>query len=131
MAVRHLAGLHRTWPCCRDRAVQKLASEEHLTSAFQDVARAAWEMLPAGLVTDGEVVRWNENRLDFEALQRRHSAAPLSTGRLVGAEPVSYIAFDLLAVVGRDLGDHPKKDTARTLVEPLVVEVPADTALSL
>jgi ATP-dependent DNA ligase len=92
--------------------------KKDLTSAFPDVASVAWEMLPAGLVTDGEVVRWNENRLDFDALQRRLTATPRSIDRLVDTEPVSYVAFDLLAVAGRDLRGHPYR-VRRALLEEL------------
>ena len=41
-----------------------------LTSRFPEVAQAAAEQLPPGLVLDGKLVVWADGRLDFGALQR-------------------------------------------------------------
>jgi bifunctional non-homologous end joining protein LigD len=78
-----------------------------LTEAFPDVAAAAARMVPPGCAVDGEVVRWADDRLDFDALQRRLTASRRTIGRLVDEEPVTYVAFDLVAVAGRDLRGHP------------------------
>jgi bifunctional non-homologous end joining protein LigD len=78
-----------------------------LGGGFPDVAEAAARMIPPGCVVDGEVVRWADDRLDFDALQRRLTATRRTIDRLVDEEPVTYVAFDLIAVAGRDLRGHP------------------------
>ena len=60
LVIAHDGNRMQLWP----------RQKKDLTPAFPDAASIAWEMLPAGLITDGEVVRRNENRLDFDALQR-------------------------------------------------------------
>lgn len=92
--------------------------QKDLTRSFPEIVEAASRLIPAGFAVDGEVVRWNENRLDFDALQRRLSTSPRTVVRLVNDEPVSYVAFDLVAVAGRDLRGHPFH-VRRTLLEEL------------
>jgi ATP-dependent DNA ligase len=74
-----------------------------LTERFPDIAAAALAQVPAGTVLDGEVVIWNDSRLDFGLLQQRMVTAAGQLGRLVAAHPASYVAFDLLAAGGADL----------------------------
>ncbi|AWB91103.1 ATP-dependent DNA ligase [Aeromicrobium chenweiae] len=71
-----------------------------ITDAFDDVAAAATEQLPAGLVVDGELVVWSDGSLDFGELQRR-----LGRGSNHGfrRRPASFVAFDVLAVAGIDI----------------------------
>ena len=80
---------------------------KNLTAAFPELATAADAQLPPGCVVDGEAVRWADDRLDFDALQRRLTASARSIHRLVEDEPTNYVVFDLLAVAGRDLRGHP------------------------
>lgn len=63
----------------------------------------ALRTLPDGLLLDGEIVRWSEGRLDFDALLRRNVAASMRARQLSRDEPTHYIAFDLLAIDGRDI----------------------------
>ena len=65
------------------------------------------EALPAGTVVDGEVVVVIDDRLGFDALQNRlHPAA--SRVKLLAAEtPAELVAFDLLALNGKDLRTEP------------------------
>jgi ATP-dependent DNA ligase len=89
-----------------------------LGGAFPEVLAAGEEHVPPGCAIDGEVVCWKNDRLDFDALQRRLSATARTIGRLVRDEPVSYVVFDLLAVAGRDVRDHPYH-VRRALLEEL------------
>lgn len=75
---------------------------KNLTPYFPELAAAAAE-IPEGCVVDGEVVVWNGGRLDFDALQRRLSTGAAKVDRLAYAQPASYVAFDVLAVAGRDV----------------------------
>lgn len=74
-----------------------------LTDRFPDVAAAALQQLPAGVVLDGELVILVGGRLSFDALQRRLVTGARNGRRLVAAAPASYAAFDLLAIGGVDL----------------------------
>lgn len=56
---------------------------------------------------DGEAVIWAGDRRDFDALQRRLVASKTALPALVQERPVSFAAFDLLAVAGHDIRDEP------------------------
>lgn len=73
-----------------------------ITPAFQDVAAAAAEQLPAGVVVDGELVVWGAGTLDFAALQRR-----VARGTTDRRRPASFVAFDLLSAESGDLRALP------------------------
>ncbi|HEY8281728.1 MAG TPA: non-homologous end-joining DNA ligase [Leifsonia sp.] len=90
---------------------------KNLTAAFPELAAAATAQLPTGCVVDGEAVRWADDRLDFDALQRRLTASARSIHRLVEDEPTNYVVFDLLAVAGRDLRGHPYRVRRQLLDE--------------
>lgn len=85
-------------------------SPPRITSKSGRVATRQWpelvealRTLPDGLLLDGEIVRWSEGRLDFDALLRRNVAASMRARQLAREEPAHFIAFDLLAVDGRDI----------------------------
>jgi ATP-dependent DNA ligase len=89
-----------------------------MTEAFADVAGAAADVLPTGVVIDGELVVWGRDALDFNELQRRFSAGrakgPVGTRR-----PASFVAFDLLAAEDVDLRRRPLS-VRRALLETLL-----------
>lgn len=74
-----------------------------LTNRFPEIAVAAAAQIPAGTVIDGEVVIWNEDRLDFDLLQRRLVSGVARIRELVKTHQASFVAFDLLAAAGTDL----------------------------
>lgn len=77
-----------------------------LTASFPDLRDAIADQVPAGTVLDGEAVVWgSDERLDFSALQRR--LATKRAERLARVQPANYVAFDVLAVAGRDVRDRP------------------------
>ena len=59
--------------------------------------------LPAGCVLDGEIVIAGPRGLDFDALQMRLHPAASRIGKLAAQTPASFVAFDVLAVRGRDV----------------------------
>ncbi|MDX1621185.1 MAG: ATP-dependent DNA ligase [Nitriliruptorales bacterium] len=63
--------------------------------------------LPEGTVVDGEVVIVRNGRLDFDSLQLRLHPAESRVEMLSEEIPARLIAFDLLAVEGRDLLGEP------------------------
>jgi ATP-dependent DNA ligase len=73
---------------------------------FPDLTAAAAQ-LPHGLVLDGELVVWSQDRLSFEALQHRASASARAVTQLAGAMPAHFIAFDVLQADGQELLPEP------------------------
>jgi ATP-dependent DNA ligase len=70
-------------------------------------------------VIDGEVVIVTRDGLDFDALQLRLHPAASRVARLAKETPAEFVAFDLLAVDGRDLRGSPQRDR-RTALERLL-----------
>ncbi|MCW2770293.1 MAG: ATP-dependent ligase [Aeromicrobium sp.] len=76
-----------------------------VTHAFPDIAAAAIQSLPSGVVVDGEIVLWGDEVDDFVELDRRlNHAAPASVRE---RHPASFIAFDLLSGAGMDMRRSP------------------------
>jgi ATP-dependent DNA ligase len=89
-----------------------------LTTRFPELAAAAAEQVPPeGCVLDGEAVIWGRDRLDFDALQRRMGAGAATARRLAAEQPASFVAFDVLAVLGRDVRPMPLSDRRKLLEE--------------
>ena len=61
----------------------------------------------SGCVIDGEVVIAGERGLDFDALSQRIHPAASRVTMLAREMPASFVAFDLLALDGRDLRQAP------------------------
>ncbi|GHG59672.1 hypothetical protein GCM10012320_33910 [Sinomonas cellulolyticus] len=88
-----------------------------LSARFPELSAAAADQIPDGCVLDGEAVIWGGDRLDFDALQRRLGASPATARRLAAEQPASFVAFDVLAVLGRDVRTMPLSDRRRLLEE--------------
>jgi ATP-dependent DNA ligase len=78
--------------------------------------------LPPDCVLDGEIVIAGPTGLDFDALQLRLHPAESRVAKLAKETPSSFVAFDLLAVDGRDIRDAPQHDR-RAKLEDLLSEV--------
>jgi ATP-dependent DNA ligase len=65
------------------------------------------EKLPDGCVVDGEIVIATAKGLDFDALQMRLHPAASRVAKLAKEAPSAFVAFDLLAIDGRDLRAVP------------------------
>ncbi|MFF0445426.1 DNA ligase [Streptomyces sp. NPDC004609] len=78
------------------RVVLQSRSRRDLAPDFPEIAAHLRENLPPGTVLDGELCAFREGRLSFTDLLRSHA------DRVRSGVPVSYIAFDVLAVPGRD-----------------------------
>jgi ATP-dependent DNA ligase len=77
---------------------------------FPELHDALLEKLPAGCVIDGEIVITSPHGLDFDALQLRLHPAASRVAKLARETPSSFVAFDLLAVDGRDIMAAPQKE---------------------
>ncbi|MEU9704215.1 DNA ligase [Streptomyces sp. NPDC047981] len=91
------------------RVVLQSRSHRDLAPEFPEIAAHLGAGLPAGLVLDGELCAYRDGRLSFTDLLR--SAAD----RRRSGVPVSYIAFDVLAVPGRDVRPLPLAERWRLL----------------
>ena len=83
---------------------------------FPELHRSLLALPPC--VLDGEIVIAGERGLDFDALQLRLHPAASRVTKLAGETPASFVAFDLLAVDGRNVMGAPQ-DERRTLLESL------------
>jgi DNA ligase-1 len=91
--------------------------EELMTERFPEVAALA-HRLPDGTVIDGELLVWlDEKPAPFQRLQHRIGRKTLSK-KLLAEAPVTFLAFDLLEVQGRDQRELPLHER-RALLEPL------------
>jgi ATP-dependent DNA ligase len=89
---------------------------------FPELHDALLAALPAGCVVDGEIVIATPRGLDFDALQLRLHPAASRVAMLAKATPASFVAFDLLAVGGRDLRGVPQAER-RTHLERALADV--------
>ena len=79
--------------------------------------REAVAGLPAGTVVDGEVLIVRNDATSFDTLQQRLHPAESRVNKLAAETPASLVAFDLLALEGRDLRHEPFAERQRWLAE--------------
>ena len=70
---------------------------------FPELDAVFLSALPDGCVVDGEIVIATPRGLDFDALQLRLHPAASRVAKLAKETPAQFVAFDLLALDGRDL----------------------------
>jgi ATP-dependent DNA ligase len=87
---------------------------------FPELHDALLERLPQDIVLDGEIVIATDRGLDFDALQLRLHPAASRVEKLAKATPSSFVAFDLLAIDGRDLRGEPQAERRRLLEAALL-----------
>ena len=73
-------------------------------------------------MVDGEIVIATPRGLDFDALQLRLHPAASRVAKLAKETPAAFVAFDLLAIGGRDLRGAPQAER-RVLLEQALAEV--------
>jgi ATP-dependent DNA ligase len=78
--------------------------------------------LPDLCVIDGEIVIATPRGLDFDALQMRLHPAASRVAKLAKETPASFVAFDAIAVDGRDLRMAPQHER-RALLERMLARV--------
>jgi ATP-dependent DNA ligase len=114
---------HRTvvW---RDEDTVRLQarSGRDVTPVWMDLALAALDMLPPGLVLDGEAVIYAHGRIDFAAAQSRALSTPTRARRLAEDLPAHFVAWDIL--LHPDHGDvrGRRYDDRRALLVDLLEE---------
>jgi len=89
---------------------------------FPELHDALLAGLPRRSVVDGEIVIATPHGLDFELLQLRLHPAASRIAKLAKETPSSFVAFDLIALDGRDLRQTPQRDR-RALLERALGQV--------
>lgn len=74
---------------------------------FPEILEPLRNALPERCVVDGELIVVRDGRLDFDALGQRIHPAESRVNMLAEKTPVSYVAFDMLALDDRSLLDEP------------------------
>jgi ATP-dependent DNA ligase len=89
----------------RDRSEVFIQSRDlrPLDRYFPELHAAFLAQLPDQCVVDGEIVIATPHGLDFDALQLRLHPAASRVNKLAATSPASFVAFDVLAVDGRDV----------------------------
>ncbi|MEO0539364.1 MAG: ATP-dependent DNA ligase [Cyanobacteria bacterium P01_A01_bin.105] len=104
----HRAGQHFIWS----------RGEDLITPQFPEF-EAALLALPEGTVLDGEIVCWDGQRpLDFNELQKRLGRKRV-TAKVMAANPVHYLAYDLLEWQGEDIRPWPLAQRRQQLLAAL------------
>ena len=96
---------------------------------FPELHDTLLETLPAGCVIDGEIVIAASHGLDFDALQLRLHPAATRVARLAKETPASFVAFDVLAVDGRNVMSAPQTQR-RALLEQQFAQIKAPVYLT-
>jgi ATP-dependent DNA ligase len=86
---------------------------------FPELHEVLLALLPPGCVVDGEIVIASPHGLDFDALQLRLHPAASRIAKLAKESPTSFVAFDLLAVDGRNIMEA-RQDDRRAMLESLL-----------
>ena len=89
---------------------------------FPELRDALLVNLPLDCVVDGEIVIPTAHGLDFNALQLRLHPAASRVAKLAKDIPSAFVAFDVLAIDGRDVRELPQSDR-RTLLERALATV--------
>jgi ATP-dependent DNA ligase len=89
---------------------------------FPELHEVFLAQLPPRSVVDGEIVIATARGLDFDALQLRLHPAASRVAKLATSTPASFVAFDLLAVDGRDVREEGQAHR-RLLLERLLAGV--------
>ncbi len=112
-------------------------NEKPLTRYFPELVEALEANLPDRCVVDGEIVIVAPEGLDFDALLQRIHPAASRVKLLASTTPASFVAFDLLALGGRDLRGEPfgarrlALEQALAGCEPPVYVTPATSDLAV
>jgi len=89
---------------------------------FPELREALLTHLPVDCVVDGEIVIPTTHGLDFDALQLRLHPAASRVAKLAKDIPSAFVAFDVLAIDGRDVRNVAQSER-RTLLERALAHV--------
>ena len=86
---------------------------------FPDLHDVFLAALPDDCIIDGEIVIATPHGLDFDTLQLRLHPAASRVAKLAKETPASFVAFDLIAVDGRDLRTATQRERRARLEQLL------------
>jgi ATP-dependent DNA ligase len=86
---------------------------------FPELHAVLLEKLPDGCVIDGEIVIATPRGLDFDALQLRLHPAASRVAKLAKETPAAFVAFDAIAIGGRDVRGEPQAQRRLLLEQAL------------
>src|SRR5262249_3286299 len=107
-----------------DRLFTQSRDLRPLDRYFPELAEILGAQLPGRCVVDGEIVIAGPDGLDFDLLQLRLHPAASRVAKLAASTPASFVAFDLLALDGRDLRDSPLSERRGLLEQALAKSAP-------
>lgn len=103
--------------------------EDLITHQFPEFV-APFEQLPEGVVLDGEILCWDDDRpQNFSYLQKRLGRKRV-TQKVIDENPAHFIAYDLLEYDGQDIRSHPLRDRRAQLIKLLENADPTWLSLS-
>jgi ATP-dependent DNA ligase len=91
---------------------------------FPELHETLLARLPPGCVLDGEIVIATAHGLDFDALQMRLHPAASRVAKLAKEIPAAFVAFDAIALGGRDLRGAPQDERRQRLEDALAGAAP-------
>lgn len=103
--------------------------EELITTQFPELADAA-RNLPNGMVIDGEILPWQNERIALFGLLQRRIGRKILTKRMLEEIPVVFYTYDLLELHGQDYRTQPLY-VRRQALEKLLRPLATDTILRL
>lgn len=106
---------------CQDQTKLISRNRNDVTAAYPELHKLHERLVAMDAMVDGEIVCFEAGRPSFEQLQSRmHVRDPRQIERLAKTLPVTYIAFDLLYLDGRNLVRSPFEER-RALLEEIAV----------
>ncbi len=106
---------------CQDETRLVSRNQNEVTAAYPELRKLHERLVALDAMVDGEIVCFEAGRPSFERLQNRmHVRDVRQAERLAKAQPVTYIAFDLLYLDGRSLVRASFEQRRRLLEETVV-----------
>jgi ATP-dependent DNA ligase len=104
---------------------------------FPELHSSFKEILPPGIILDGEIVIAGPSGLDFDSLLLRIHPAASRIAKLAKETPSSFVAFDVLSFAGKSVMNEPLKkrrkilETVAKKIKPPIYLTPATTDIEL
>ena len=98
-----------------DEIVLGSRNQKPFNRYFPELLEPLRSSLPNRCVVDGELIVEIDGKLDFDALGQRIHPAESRVNMLAEKTPVSFVAFDLLALGDEDLMESPFSDRRKAL----------------
>jgi bifunctional non-homologous end joining protein LigD len=114
---------------CGEDVDMRSRNNRPLARYFPELVGAFRSLPEPRLVLDGELLVVRDGQYDFGALLARLHPAASRVDRLAGETPATYVAFDILAVDGRDLRGDPFAHR-RAILEGVGRDLPSSVVIT-